>query len=242
MRDIIFKPKSSPTFSSAHRSCHTFLCFWPHLNTQTLFPPLSLLKMAATNGAVANGGPKPQKTVDISAKHPFPIHIDFSQFSFALFFIKLVVLLYDIITFPFYALYQQPWKHRAANRRVRARLQDPNDPYSAYVRVDKPFINHYVFKPETIPEFQQLSLKLNNRDQPALGTRDMISVTQEVQKNGKKLTKYNLGEYSWLTVGQADEKIGQLSRSFLQHGVKFQERVLIFAETRLGKCAQCSCN
>lgn len=189
---------------------------------------------AAATAAVVANGVTPKKTVDISAKHPFPIHIDFSQFSFVLFLIKVIVLLYDVITFPFYALYQQPWKHRAANRRVRARLQDPNDPYSAYVRVDKTFTNHYVFKPETIPEFQQLSLKLNNRDQPALGTREFISVTQEVQKNGRNLTKYNLGDYSWLTIGQVDEKIGQLSRAFLHYGVKFQERVLLFAETRQG--------
>jgi len=182
----------------------------------------------------AEQGPLPQKTEDVSPKHPFPIQIDFSQFSFALLAIKILVLLYDIITFPFYALYQQPWKQRGANRRVRARLQDPNDPYSAYIRVDKAFTNHYVFKPETIPEFQQLSLKLNSRDQPSLGGREIISVTQEVQRNGKSLSKYNLGDYKWVTIGQVDEIIGNLSRAFLDHGVKFQERVLLFAETRMG--------
>lgn len=190
---------------------------------------------AAAAAAAATSPPTPSKTVDISNKHPFPIQIDFSQFSFALTFIKLLVLIFDVLTFPFYALYQQPWKKRAANRRIRARLQDPNDPHSAYVRVDPPFLNHYAFKPESIPEFQQLSLKLNPREQPALGYREIISVTAETTRTGKRLTKYNLGDYKWLNIGQVDEKIGQLARSFLSKGVKFQDRVLIYAETRMGK-------
>ena len=183
---------------------------------------------------VINPAETPAKKEDISRKHPFPIHIDFSNFSFALLLIKFLVLVFDIITYPFYAIYQQPWKHRAASRRVRARLQDPNDPYSTYVRVDKPFTNHYAFKPETIPEFQQLSLKLNPHSQHQLGTREIISVTSDVQKNGKRLIKYNLGDYSWITIGQCDEIIGKLAKSFLHNGVKFQERVLIFSETRMG--------
>lgn len=177
----------------------------------------------------ANG--KSNGNVQASNEEPKPV----SQFSFGLFLVKFIVLLYDIITFPIFALIQRPWKKRRANRRIRAVLENPHDPYSAYVRVDQQFNNHYAFKAETIPESQQLALKLNPKDMPSLGYREVIEVIPEVTKSGKKMLKYNLTDYKWLTISEVDEKIGRLSRGFLSNGVKYQEPVLIFAETRMGR-------
>src|SRR5690606_28562662 len=91
-------------------------------------------------------------------------------------------------------------------------------------------------KAETIPESQQLALKLNPKDLPSLGFREIIDVIPEKQPNGKTLWKYNLTDYKWMTIGEAEQRIGELSRGFLSHGVQYQEPVLIFAETRVGRC------
>src|SRR5690625_222947 len=78
-----------------------------------------------------------EKKVDLSHKHPFPIKFDINYYSLTLFAAKLLVMLLDIITLPFYALYMRPWQKSAANRRIRAKQEDPADPYSAWVAVDQ---------------------------------------------------------------------------------------------------------
>lgn len=179
------------------------------------------------------------KSVDRSTKHPFPVKLDLNTYSVLLLCIKILVILYDIISTPFYALYMRPWAKRAANRAIRARQEDPNDPYSPYVSVIKAnssAANHYVFKAETIPQFQKLALESNDKTNLALGYRQLFGVNEVITRSGKKLTKLNLDDkYTWLTFEDVDQRIGHLANGFLTQGVKFQDKVLIFAETRMGK-------
>lgn len=176
--------------------------------------------MTASNGDV--------KQQDAQVKQVAPFHP-------GLFVIKLIVLLVDIITFPFYYFLQKPWEKLERVQAQRAKLEDPNDPYSAYVRVGKPFTNHYAFKAETIPESQQLTFKLNPKDLPLLGYREIKDVVTEKRSNGKTLMKYDLSDYKWVTNVEVDQTIGDLARGFLSNGVKYKEKVLIFAETRMGR-------
>lgn len=158
-----------------------------------------------------------------------------APFSFGLFLIKLVVVLCDILTFPFYYAYQKPWKVLAKAHRVRAELENPSDPYSAYKRVGPMFTDHYAFKAETIHESQQLTFKLNPKDMPLLGRRIIKNVFKEKSSTGKTMLKYDLSDYEWVTNGEIDQMIGDLARGFLANGVKYHDRVLIFSETRMGK-------
>ena len=176
----------------------------------------------------------PPKSGDHSTKHPFS---ELSEYSWGMNLIRLIVFLFDVITYPIYVIIQKPWLKRAQSKRIRSKRENPDDPYSAYVRTDKNKAchSHYVFKPQTIPEFQQLSLKLTPRNSPSLGYREIVSVTHETQRNGKRMMKLNLTDYKWLTIEEVDERITNLHKSFLANGVKFQEKVLIFAETRMGK-------
>ena len=153
--------------------------------------------------------------------------------SFRVFLIRCVMILYDVITFPVYYLIQRPWLAKERARRVRSRPEDPNDPYSPYVRVgDK--VDHYVTRCQTIPEAQRQSLIMNNRDQPSLGYRQILAEEEEKQPNGKVLRKWKLSDYEWLSIGEVDELIGNIAKGLLINGVKPKENVLIFAETRLG--------
>lgn len=157
-----------------------------------------------------------------------------SQFSLGVLIIKFLVVLMDIITFPIYYLVQKPWLQLAEQTKIRANLSNPNDPYSAYIPNVKPN-SHYVYKAETLPEAQQLVRKLNPNDMPLLGKRTIENINVEITAKGKKYKKYKMTNYQWMTNAEVDDKIGQLARGFLLNGIKYQEKVLIFAETRMGK-------
>lgn len=206
-----------------------YLCFKSAMGTA-----VSYLPHAKTDEVISK-----TKKVDRSTKHPFPVKIDLDTFSVLLVLIKLLVIVYDVVSTPFYALYMQPWAKRAANRAIRARQEDPTDPYSPYVsavKVEPRVLEHYLYKAETIAHFQKLTLESNDRKQPALGKRQLFSVSEVLTRTGRKMTKLSLDDhYSWLSLEQVDQTIGHLANGFLTQGVQYQEKVLIFAETRMGK-------
>ncbi|OTF76490.1 hypothetical protein BLA29_012516, partial [Euroglyphus maynei] len=143
--------------------------------------------------------------------------------------VKLIVIFFDIITFPIYYLIQRPWIAIKEQREVVAARENPNDPYSPYVRVKDTFRNHYVLKAQTIPESQQLVLKLNPKDMPILAQRKLLNVVNQTSRTGKQYTKYHLGEYKWMTLEEVDKQISNLAYGFVAEGVKYQQNVLIFS-------------
>lgn len=143
------------------------------------------------------------------------------------------MILYDVITFPFYYLIQRPWEVKKRSNRVRSQPEDPNDPHSPYVRLGKK-VDHYVTQCKTIPDAQRKSLLMNNKDRQCLGYRRIKAEHEEVQPNGKIMRKWELSDYEWLSIGEVDQLIGDIARGLLINGVKPKDNVLIFAETRLG--------
>ncbi len=153
--------------------------------------------------------------------------------SFGLIIIQILVNLYDVITFPVYYFIQKPWERFNRANKVRATHEKCGDPYSPWVRVGLP-PKHYLLACKTIPEAQQKSLQMNGRDRLCLGFRQILAEEEEKQPNGKIFKKWKLTDYQWLTIGEVDERIGQIARGLLVIGVKPKDNVLIFAETRLG--------
>lgn len=159
--------------------------------------------------------------------------------NFGLFCVKSFILLYDALTTPFYALYQRPWNKIHQSTRIRSRLTNPNDPYSPYVRVtskESEIRSFELSEVTTIPQLQQYVLRSFPLKQKSLGYRVIRDVQKIADlKTGKFLMKYDLeSEYRWFSNEEVDRMIGQLTRGFLKHEVKFQEPVVIFAETRIG--------
>ena len=147
--------------------------------------------------------------------------------------IKVLVIIYDVITFPIYYLVQRPWQTLQKANRVRARRERVDDLHSPYIS-NGVLPKHYMSECKTIPEAQQRSLLMNGRDRPALGVRHILAEEEEKQSNGRVLKKWKLSDYQWLTIGEVDQRIGDISKGLLVHGVKPKDNVLIFAETRLG--------
>ena len=168
-------------------------------------------------------------------------------FTTAMVTLRIVMIAFDLVTTPIYALFQHPWRKVYENVRIRAQLEDPSDPYSAYVRIrpsHEQCKNYSVFQAETIAQLQQITFQLFPPNQRCLGYRPVLNVLQQSQynkqtsnndNNNKMLIKYDLSsEYRWFSNQEVDTMIGRLVRTFIKSGVKFQEPVVIFSETRIG--------
>ena len=69
-------------------------------------------------------------------------------------------------------------------------------------------------------------------DKRLLGTRKLISREIETSKDGRSFEKLHLGDYEWLTYGQAFEAVCNFASGLAQLGHGKGERVAIFADTR----------
>ena len=90
--------------------------------------------------------------------------------------------------------------------------------------------------PKTIPEQLEMLLQVNSPDTPTLGYRQVINVHENPMSNSENtisFKKYDLTNYQWLTLSEVNDRIEQLARYFLSSKVKYGEKVLIFAETRV---------
>ncbi|XP_027094260.2 long chain acyl-CoA synthetase 9, chloroplastic-like [Coffea arabica] len=69
-------------------------------------------------------------------------------------------------------------------------------------------------------------------DKRLLGTRKLISREIETSEDGRSFEKLHLGDYEWLTYGQAFEAVCNFASGLAQLGHGKGERVAIFADTR----------
>lgn len=77
--------------------------------------------------------------------------------------------------------------------------------------------------------FEQSCHKYSNRR--LLGTRKLIARSVEIS-GGKSFEKLHLGEYEWISYGQAFESVCHFSSGLVQLGHQKGERAAIFADTR----------
>ena len=65
-----------------------------------------------------------------------------------------------------------------------------------------------------------------------MGVRDLFSIDDEIQSNGKTFKKFELGNYKWQTYKIFHERVVNLSNGLLSTGISSKQNVVIFAETR----------
>ncbi|CAF0726424.1 unnamed protein product [Brachionus calyciflorus] len=91
-------------------------------------------------------------------------------------------------------------------------------------RITNPNSNIYVEFTEAARKHQQIK---------TMGVRAVLSVEDQVQSNGKVFKKYNMDkEYKWTTYQEMLLKVDRLASGFLQIGIKSNDSVIIFSETR----------
>lgn len=88
------------------------------------------------------------------------------------------------------------------------------------------------------PNFKNLYDEISNSvtkfsDKPCLGSREKLSTEEEKQPNGKLLKKVIMkDEYDWLSYTQTLNKMDALSNGFLHQGLKSNDNIVLFMETR----------
>ena len=157
-----------------------------------------------------------------------------TEMSIILIIIKYLILLYTYITYPIYYAIQKPWISLRRIHRERARLEDPNDRYSPWVRTraEEPEY-HYINDCRTVPELLKMSIEVNGSDERCFGYRQILN-EEVVESDGTAIKKWDLSDYQWLTYGEVDQRITNISRGLLMNDIKPKDTVLIFCETRLG--------
>jgi long-chain acyl-CoA synthetase len=71
-----------------------------------------------------------------------------------------------------------------------------------------------------------------------LGTRELIKQETELSKDGKAFEKLTLGNYEWVSYGQALQHITNFASGLVGIGDQKGERVAIFSETsRMDDCS-----
>lgn len=146
--------------------------------------------------------------------------------------LKTAVSVYDIVTYPAYFVIQRPWVERRKIEAIRAKQEDPSDPYSSWTRVGTP-PPCLADECETIDDVLRASIRVYG-DNKCLGVRRVLKEEMEEQPDGKVFNKKILApQYEWLTYRQVDIRIDNVSRGLLFHGIKPGDRVIIFMETRM---------
>lgn len=114
---------------------------------------------------------------------------------------------------------------------VLSELTDKSDPSSAFrstlfpdlIAVEDSDTNMYKKFEAGVRNFTDLK---------TMGVREIHSIDDEVQPNGKVFKKFSLGEYKWSTYGKMFERINNFSNGLLSIGLKSDMNVVLFAETR----------
>jgi long-chain acyl-CoA synthetase len=119
-----------------------------------------------------------------------------------------------------------PDKNAVLSRQVNPK--DPSSPFRStlfddLIRTTVKSTNLYNKLAEVIDKYRALN---------TLGVREILSMSDEVQPNGKSFKKYDLGEYKWMTYAQVFERINNFSNGLLSIGLKSNQNIVLFAETR----------
>lgn len=115
-------------------------------------------------------------------------------------------------------------------------------PYSRLVHKDKTshrYRSIYAQKLLTL-EDKQLNLyrqfeksAQKYKDKKCFGIRPVLSIEDQLQPDGKIFKKYELSKrYEWMSYVQVLDKIDSVANGLLEIGVKSNDRVIIYAETR----------
>lgn len=64
------------------------------------------------------------------------------------------------------------------------------------------------------------------------GTRQILGEEDELQDNGRYFKKFKLGDYKWLSFIEAERQASYFGKGMRELGVKPQEKIVLFAETR----------
>ncbi|MFH4974146.1 hypothetical protein AB6A40_000855 [Gnathostoma spinigerum] len=135
---------------------------------------------------------------------------------------------YDCLNYIPYALFNSPAAKLRRSERVKARpLKGPDSPWR---NVDGVYTEDFPGK-DTVDKVIRHICDLYG-DKEMLGTRELISVHEEVQPNGRVFEKWELGQYKWISYNELQRRIGFVAGGLQTLTGGKETKAVIFAETR----------
>ena len=149
--------------------------------------------------------------------------------------IKVIVLIWDYITYPFYQAIYKSWKIPKKNEpRSRCLSKFTTDEQMVFEAPEKTkdiYLEFIKSQPKTLTDAWKWAVnKYGSKD--LLGTREILKIEDEVQKNGKMFKKYHLGDYRWITYEDADATADYVGRGLRSLGLSKGMKICMFADTR----------
>lgn len=145
--------------------------------------------------------------------------------------IKIFVYIYDIVTFPIYFFVQHPWKRWKSDRMIWAKQIRENDPYSPCVRLVRNCHNP-LEGINTMHELFKMSV-VRHGTKKCVGVRELLAEADEYNKNGKVFKKVRLGDYTWYSYVDVEQRVEELTKGLVELGLQPKKQIAIFAETRI---------
>ena len=97
--------------------------------------------------------------------------------------------------------------------------------------LDNISVNDHYFQVDTVTKaFNYAVAKYGTKK--ALGTREVLGETEEMQANGKMFKKLSLGEYKWMDYNQTHEVAANFGKGLRELGQAPGDAIAIYAETR----------
>ena len=163
------------------------------------------------------------------------MNIIYLRMDMILFVLKLVVLIWDYITYPFYGAIYKTWKKpkqgQPRSRCLEKFTTDEQMVFEAPEKTNPIYMELIKSQPKTLTDAWKWAVnKYGPKD--LLGTREILKIEDEVQKNGKMFKKYHLGDYRWVTYEDADATADYVGRGLRSLGLSRGMKVCMFADTR----------
>ena len=150
--------------------------------------------------------------------------------------IKLIVLIWDFMTYPFYQALYQPWKKQKVGEKVRSHClhnftTDTQIVFEAPEKTSHLYLEFVKTQPKTMTDAWKWAVNRYSSKE-LLGTREILKIEDEVQKNGKMFKKYHLGDYRWISYEDADTTADYIGRGLRALGLSKGMKICMFADTR----------
>lgn len=115
----------------------------------------------------------------------------------AIYAIKILSRIYDVVTFPIYLILHKPWERLRLSRRIKAKVIYKDDSAIVFRNLDNPGPLHISLEKQKIETLEGMLKWTASRygNKKCLGTRQILAEEDEVQSNGsvhqKVLFQYN---------------------------------------------------
>ena len=149
--------------------------------------------------------------------------------------IQILVFFIDLFTFPFYYLIQRPWRQKLLMNRKGAEQIHSSEDEVTYRSLAKKAAMCKEAEDKGVDTVEKLFNFLYSKyaPRPCIGTRQILGVDHEVSpETGKVFTKYDLGEYQFITYKQMYQRALNFGKGVAELGYGPKTKVIMYADTR----------